>query len=78
MIVYYSDSSVREKDWRKRGMQATSVRRGDLAGVTRAWQHPSFERMHTLCLHVLYKYRYSVIAQKRKLRVRTKAYPSNY
>ena len=42
------DDSVREKDWRcrKRGKGGAQARQSDLAGVARARQRHSFERMH--------------------------------
>ncbi len=48
-IFGYCDSSMRKKVWRchKREVQATRARQGDFAGVTRARQRQSFERMRT-------------------------------
>ena len=50
LVLDFCDNSMREKDWRYRkcGTQATRGRQGDLAGVTRARQRQSFERMHAL------------------------------
>ncbi len=48
----FFDSSVHSKDWVcccKCGALATSARLGDLAGLTRARQYQSFERLHTHC-----------------------------